>query len=125
MEAGLGVGKLRRELIELQIVRMNEHADLAEGQQLFARLQSEDLEHRVRPENAAARKIPVPQAAPAAIERRVDARAHGVVDHVGFARPRCLPMERKSEDQQHEAGGGEQRDGERRVGPPGAQRTRT
>ena len=78
----------------------------------------------MRPEDAAAREVPVPQPAAAAIERRVDAAAHGVVDVVGLARARRLPVECEAEDQHHEAGGGRERDGERGVGAPRRQRLR-
>ena len=84
------------------------------------RLEAEDREHRMRPEDAAAREVPVPQAAAAAVERGVDAAAHGVVDDVGLARARRLPVEGEAEDQQDEAGGGRERDGQRGVGAPGA-----
>ena len=118
--AGLGVGELGRDLVELDVVGMHQLADLAEGHQVVAGLQAEDREHRVRPEDAAAREVPVPQPAAAAIERGVDAAAHRVVDRVGLARARGLPVEGEAEDQQHEAGGGGQRDGQRGVGAPGA-----
>ena len=72
----------------------------------------------MRPEDAAAGDVPVPQAAAAAVERGVDAGAHGFVDHVGFARARRLPVEGKAEDQHHEAGGGGERHGQRGVGAP-------
>ena len=119
---GLGVGELGRDLVELDVVGMHELADLAEGHQIVARRQAQDREHRVRPENAAAREVPIPEAAASAVERRVDAAAHGVVDRVGFARARGLPVEGKAQDQQHEAGGGGERDGERGVGAPGRER---
>ena len=99
-------------------------ADLAEGHQVVARRQAQDREHRMRPEDAAAREVPVPQAAAAAVERGVDAAAHGVVDHVGLARARRLPVEGKAQDQQHEAGGGGERHGQRGVGAPGARARR-
>ena len=104
--AGPGVGELRGELVELHVVRVHQRADLAEGQQVVLRLEPEDGEHGMRPEDAAAREVPVPQAAAAAVERGVDAAAHRVVDEVGFARAHRLPVEGKAEDQQHEAGGG-------------------
>ena len=76
----------------------------------------------MRPEDAAAREVPVPQAAAAAVERGVDAAAHRVVDQVGFARARRLPVEGEAEDQHDEAGGGGERDGQRGVGAPGRER---
>jgi hypothetical protein len=93
---GLTVGELGRNLVELDVVRMDERVDLAERQQFVARVEPENREHRMRPEDAAAREIPVPQAAAAAVERGVDAPAHHVVDHVGFARARRLPVKCES-----------------------------
>ena len=121
---GLGIGELGGELIEVDVVGMHERVDLAEGHQIVLRVEPENGEHRMRPEDAAAREVPVPQAAAAAIERGVDAAAHRVVDQVGFARARRLPVEREAEDQQHEAGGRRQRDGQRGVGAPGRERVR-
>ncbi len=109
----LGVGELRRQLVEIDVVGMHQRVDLAEGQQIVLLRQAENVEHRMRPEHAAAREVPVPQPAAAAIERGVDAAAHGVVDEVGLARARRLPMEGEAEDEHHEAGGGRQRDGQR------------
>ncbi len=43
-------------------------------------VEAEHCEHRMRPKDAAAGRIPVPQAAAAAVERGADAAAHGVVD---------------------------------------------
>ena len=122
---GLAVGELGRDLIELDVIGMNERVDLPERQQLVARVEPENREHRVRPEDTAARQVPVPQAAAAAIEGGVDAPAHHVVDHVGFARARRLPMECEAEDQHHEAGGRRQRHRERGIGARKGERRRT
>ena len=122
--ARLGLGKLGGEVVELQIVGMNERADLAEAQQVVAWLQPEDREHGMRPEDPAAREVPVPQAAAAAVERGVDAGAHGLVDLVGLARARGLPVEGETEDQHDEAGRGGQRDGQRGIGAPDRERIR-
>ena len=119
---GLGVGQLARELVEMDVLRVHELVDLAEAQQLVARLEPQDREHGMRPEDAAAGEVPVPQAATAAVERGVDALAHRLVDHVGLARARRLPVEGEAEDQHHEPGGGRERDGQRRVGEPGGER---
>ena len=99
-----------------------ERADVAERQQVVLGLQAEDVEHRLRPEDAAAREVPVPQPAAATVERGVDAAAHGLIDQVGFARACRLPMEGKAEDQHDEAGGGRERHGERGDRAPGGQR---
>ena len=84
--------------------------------------QPENVEHRLRPEDAAARQVPIPQAAAAAVERGIDAAADRFVDHVRFARPRRLPVEGEAEDQHDKTGGGRQRDGQRRERAPGRQR---
>ena len=105
----LGVGELRRQFVKIDVVRMDECADFAEGQEIVLLRQAENVVHRMRPEYAAARQVPIPQSAAAAIERGIDAAAHGVVDDVGFARPRRLPVEGKAEDQHHKAGRGRQR----------------
>ena len=120
--ACLGVGELCGDLVEPDVVGMHQPADLAEGEQFLARRQAEDREHRLRPEDAAACQVPVPKPAASAIERRVDAASHGVVDGVGFARARRLPVEGEAEDQQHEAGGCRERDGQRGVRAPDRER---
>ena len=119
---GPGIGELGRDLVELDVVGMHELADLAEGHQIVAGRQAQDREHRVRPEDAAAREVPIPEAAAAAVERGVDAASHGVVDRIGLARAGGLPVKGKAQDQQHEAGGGGERDGQRGVGSPGRER---
>ena len=122
MALARGVGQLGGELVKPHVVGMHQRADVAEGQQVVLGLEPENVEHRLRPENAAARQVPVPQAAAAAVERGVDAAAHGLVDHVGFARARRLPVEGEAEDQHDEAGGGRERDGERGERAPGRER---
>ncbi len=72
----------------------------------------------MRPEDAAARQVPIPQAAASAIERGVDAAAHGVVDQVALAGAGRLPVERKPQDQHDKAGRGRQRHRQRGVRPP-------
>ena len=119
---GLGVGELRRDLVEPDVVGMHQAAHFAERHQVVARRDAQDREHRMRPEDAAAGEVPVPQPAAAAVERGVDAASHGVVDRVGLARARGLPVKRKAQDQQHEAGGRGQRDGQRGVGAPRRER---
>src|SRR5262249_33477816 len=92
-ETRLGIGQLVDKLVKLKVLGVNEGVDLAECEQLVARCEPENCKHRMRPEYALARDIPVPQAATAAIERSIDARVHGFVDGVGFARACRLPME--------------------------------
>ena len=110
--AGPLFGKLRRDFVKPHIVGVNQRGDVAEREEVVARLQAEDGEHGLRPEYSAAREVPIPQAAAAAIERGVDAAAHGLVDAVGFARAGRLPMEGEAEDQDDKAGGGGEGDSE-------------
>ena len=118
----LGVGELGGELVEPHVVGMHQRVDVAEGEQVVLGLQPEHVEHGLRPEDAAARQVPVPQAAAPAIERGVDAAAHRLVDRVGFAGACRLPMEGEAEDEDDEAGGGGQGDGEGGERTPGAER---
>ena len=115
-------GEFGREIVEPQVVRMGEGADVAERQQVVLGLQAQDLEHRLRPEDAAARQVPIPQAAAAPVERGIDAAADRFVDQVRFPRPRRLPVEGEAEDQHDEAGGGREGNGERGERAPGRQR---
>ena len=103
---------------QVDVVGFHQRVDLAEGQKVAAAFQSQHGEHRLRPEYPAARQVPVPQAAASAIERGVDAAAHGVVDEVAFAGAGGLPVEGKAQYQHHEAGGGGQRHRQRRVRSP-------
>ncbi len=121
-EGQFGIDQLGGELIKLHVIRMHQGAHVAEGEQIVLALQAEDFEHRLRPEDAAACEVPIPQAAAATVERGVDAAADGFVDDVRFARARGLPVERKAEDQHHKAGGGGERDGERGERAPGGER---
>src|SRR6266566_7904857 len=76
----------------------------------------------MRPEHASTGEVPVPQSATSAVERRIDARANRLINHVGFPRAGRLPMEGKAEDQYDESGGGRERDRQRRVRRPRRQR---
>src|SRR5262249_55171734 len=104
--AGLRVSEEVGELIEMQIVGMDQRVDLAKTQQLIARNETQDREHRVRPEDTAAGQIPVPQAAAPPVERSVDPRAHRLIDLVRLAGARRLPVEGKTKDEHYETGGG-------------------
>ena len=57
---GLTVGELGPELVQLDVIGMNEGTDIAESEEIVSRLEAENGEHRVRPEDAAASDIPVP-----------------------------------------------------------------
>ena len=54
------LGELRGQLVELDVVRVHQRADLAEGQDLVLRFEPEQLEHRARPEDAARAAGPSP-----------------------------------------------------------------
>ena len=103
---------------QVDVVGFHQRVDLAEGQEIAAAVESEHGEHRLRPEDAAAVEVPVPQAAAAAVERGIDAAAHGVVDEVAFAGAGRLPVEGEAEDQHDKAGGGGQRHRQRRIRAP-------
>ena len=94
---------------QVDVVGFHQRIDLAEGQQVAAGVEPQHREHRLRPEDPAARQVPVPQSAAPAIERGIDPAAHGVIDEIAFARAGRLPVECKAEDQHHKAGGGGQR----------------
>ena len=112
------LGELSGNVVEAAVFGVHQRVDLAEGEQLFARGEADDFKHGIRPIDSASRQIPVPQPAPAAIERGVHAFAHPLVDFVCFACPRRLPMKSKSEDQQHEASGRDQGDSDCGIGTP-------
>ncbi|KQW18560.1 hypothetical protein ASC80_21385 [Afipia sp. Root123D2] len=103
---------------ESDIFRIHQRVDFAKRQQIVAVLKPEQREHRLRPEDPAPRQIPIPQAAAAAVQGRVDPAAYGVVDQVALAGAGRLPMESKTEDQHHEAGGCRQRDLQCGIGTP-------
>src|SRR6202000_679472 len=97
------------DLEQIDIVRLHQRVDFAEGQHAAAAVEAEQGKHRLRPENPTARQIPIPQSAAAAIERGVDAAADGVVDEVAFAGAGRLTVKGKTQNKDDEAGGGGQR----------------
>src|SRR5581483_3097077 len=109
-------------VIETAVVGMDEAVDLAEGEELLARLEAQNLEHRIRPVDSYAREIPIPQTAAAAIERRIDTRAHHLVNSVGFARPARLPMKCETEDQENDTRCRYKCHRERRIRTPAVER---
>ena len=119
---GARFGEIGRQRIQFKIVGVHQRVDVAEAEQIVLGLEAENVEHRLRPEDAAARQVPVPQAAAAAIERGVDAAAHGLIDDVGLAGAGRLPVKGKAEDQHDEAGGGRQSDRQRGQRAPRRQR---
>ncbi len=114
----LAGNQLIGDLEQVDVVGFHQRIDLAEGQEVAAGVEPEHREHRLRPKNPTARKIPIPQAAASAIERGINAAAHGVIDEIALAGAGRLPVECKAEDQHDKAGGGRQRYRQRRVGPP-------
>ena len=69
----------------------------------FCGSKPEDLEHRGRPEDRAARQIPLPEAGAATPERRVDARLGGRIDVVGLVCAGGLRVIGEAEDHEHDA----------------------
>ena len=98
------IGKFDGEVVKTHILGMHQRAHITERQEIVFVLKPKDVEHRLRPENAAASEIPIPKAASATVQRRIDAAADRFVDEVGFPRTCRLPMKGKSEDQNDEAG---------------------
>ena len=103
---------------QVDVVGFHQRVDLAEGQEVAAGVEPEHGEHRLRPEDPAARQVPVPQSAAAAIERGIDPAAHRVVDEIALAGAGRLPVEGKAQDQHDKAGGGGKRHRQRRVRSP-------
>ena len=91
------------DLEQVDVVGFHQRVDFAEGQEVVAGVESQHGEHRLRPENPAARQVPVPQSAAAAIERGIDPAAHGVVDQIALAGAGRLPVEGEAEDQHDKA----------------------
>ena len=69
---------------------MDEGVDFAEGEESAVGVDAEHVVHRIRPIDASPRQIPIPEAATAAIERRIDAAANSLARKVGLSRPRRL-----------------------------------
>src|ERR1700683_2940651 len=83
---------------------MDQRRQLSESEEFVLCGQAEHVEHGMRPKNASARQIPIPQAATAAIERSVNAAAHGIVDQIRLSSARSLPMKCETENENDEAG---------------------
>ena len=109
-----GLGKRH----QVAVVGMDEAGDLAEAEQVVALVLADDLEHRARPEHAAPCKVPVPQAAAAAHQRRLEALVGLGVDRVGLDGAARLGEVAVEDDEQDGAGADEDGDVERDVGPP-------
>ena len=81
-ERCLGGCELIGERVEILVVGMNHGVHFAEGQELVAAVVAEKLVHRVRPVDAAARDVPIPQSAASAVKGGIDAVAHLLADFV-------------------------------------------
>ena len=57
---GVGFGEFGGEIVEQQVVGVGQRADVVERQQVVFGLQPEDIEHRLRPVDAPARRGPNP-----------------------------------------------------------------
>ena len=101
----LAIGQLISQLIKIDIIFVHKRIDFAERQKLVFLRQTQHFVHRTGPKYAAAGEIPIPQSAASPVKRGIDATADGVIDDVGLACARGLPMEGEAQDQHHETGG--------------------
>src|SRR4029434_9317351 len=90
------VGKFSCELVEINVIRMHQRVHIPERKQIVFRVQSENFEHRLRPEDSSSGKVPVPKTAAATVERSIDAAADGFVDKIGLPGSCRLPMKSES-----------------------------
>ena len=60
IDCTLASASWRRQFVKIDVVRMDECADFAEGQEIVLLRQAENVVHRMRPEYAAARQVPIP-----------------------------------------------------------------
>ena len=109
VEHVLAAGEQRfDDFFKLGIVGMDALGHLAEIEELAFLLHSEDIVHRLRPEDAATRDVPVPQTAMAAVERLVEPFGGDGERAVGFGRLGRLPVKSAAEHHQDEEGDGEE-----------------
>ena len=87
---------------------MDAVGDIAEIQELARLFEAENVVHGLRPEDPAARYVPVPQTAMAAVERLVEPLGGDGERAVGFRRLGRLPVEGAAQHHEHEEGDGEQ-----------------
>ena len=87
--------------VDRLVLGVEQLCDLAVGQEVAARLEPEDVEHRARPEDLSARDVPVPQSALAAVERLVEALGRHRERPVGLGGARRLPVEGAAEQHEH------------------------
>ncbi len=106
---------------EVTVVVVDEGVDLGHRDGLQAGRHADDLVHGIRPVDHAACEVPVPQAAAAAAQRRVDAVAHPVAQQVGDARARSLPEIGAGERQQNAGGATQKNDHAQQRGVPTAE----
>ncbi len=98
------------ERIEVGVVGIDEAGHLAEGHVVAGAVVAEHRIHGVRPVDSAARQIPVPEAAMAAVQGRVDALADAVAIVVGGAGAPRLDEKGERDRAEHDACGREQAD---------------
>src|SRR5215467_11323392 len=81
------IGQLGGEFIKPDIVRMHEGIYVTKRQQIIFGLESQYFEHGLRPEDAAAGEIPIPQTASPPVERGLDAAADRAATTTCLTRP--------------------------------------
>ncbi len=87
--------------VDRVIVRVQPLRHLAIGQEFPFRLEAQDVVHRLRPEDAAARDVPVPQSAVAAVERLVHPLGGNGQRLVSLGSASRLPVEGGAQQHQH------------------------
>ena len=88
---GVRTGQHLGQRREGAILRMNQRTDVAKGHELAGRRHAEHLVHRIRPVDAPAREIPIPEAAASPAKRGVDSVLHPLAQLIGLACARRLP----------------------------------
>ena len=88
---GLRTGQQLGHRCEGAILRMNQRINVAKGHELAGRRHAKHLVHRIRPVDAPAREIPIPEAAASPAKRGVDLVSYPLAQLIGLACARRLP----------------------------------
>src|SRR5262245_25666931 len=100
------IREFRRELVEANVVRMHQCIDIAKREQIILSVETEYLEHRLRPEDSSPSEIPIPEPAAASIECSIDPTAHSFIDQICFTSTGCLPVEGETKNKYDKSSGG-------------------
>ena len=108
------------DLVKVPVVRVNQFRGFAKRDHAVAGLEPQDLIHRTRPVEPAARHVPVPQPAASARQGHVDPAMAFQIDSIGFLGPASLTEIGVENDEQYRRGGDKQCDIDRDGLPPGS-----